>query len=185
MFNLGDIISRSSISSCIFPGMQATTATRRPTGCRGKGQRSLYHSSMTTETILIKAISSRTVYLLCDTEIFFFSLRVLRWNQKSIFVRFSVKIVFKFCVSAINKVLSFCLNNLFCILWCSVKEGRDWKEKAALTSEEEKGDEQGGRMKKEITFKKGQRILRYRSAIHYFKLHFFMSSYEALWRPSL
>lgn len=57
-----------------------------------------------------------------------------------------------------------------------MKEGRDWKEKAALTSEEEKGDEQEGRMKKEITFKKGQRILRYMSAIHYVKLHFFMSS---------
>lgn len=94
----------------------------------------------------------------------------------SVFVSFSVKCWFKICVSALNKVLSFCLNRLFCISWCSVKEGRDWREKAALTSEEEKGDEQEGRMKKEITFKKGQRILRYMSAIHHVKLHFFMSS---------
>lgn len=126
VLNLGDIISLSSISSCIFPGMQASTATRRPTDCQGKGQRSLYHSSMTT---LIKAISSRTVYPLCDTEAFFFSLCVLRWNQKSVFVQFSATCWFSFFVSALNKVLSFCLKHLICILWCSVKEGRDWKER--------------------------------------------------------
>lgn len=97
-------------------------------------------------------------------------------TRNQYFFRFSVKCWFKMCVSALNKVLSFCLNRLFCISWCSVKEGRDWREKAALTSEEEKGDEQEGRMKKEITFKKGQRILRYMSAIHHVKLHFFMSS---------